>query len=416
MPKFAIPSTPGRTVLLSASDESSSALFKVAAASSEAGTAPARVRDTGTQRRPRRILLIQTQAENAGAQEISRLVGAGLSERGYEVFNLFFFRKSDSFDEPPNTVYCAPRRPGTPWAFAKFLWSLARQIRAIRPDAVLTFQHYGNIIGGVVSRLVSPAPVIANEVSAGMAMRWPVRAADIALGSLGVFSCITLNSRDMEREYAHYPARYRARMTHVAHGFDDKSVNLSKHEARRRFGLPHEATLLGCTARLHPNKRLDAAIRLLAREPNWHLALAGQGADESRLRDLAAELQVSDRLHFTGELSPQRIGEFLACLDVFVFPSAAETFGLAAVEAASAGIPAVVADLPVLREVLAPDGRQAALFVDVADPSQFAAAVSRVLGDEELRNQLRQSAQGLKSRYSVDTMVDEYVGILQKFL
>ena len=45
--------------------------------------------------RMRRILLIQTQAENAGAQEISRLVGAGLTARGYEVHSLFFLdRKS----------------------------------------------------------------------------------------------------------------------------------------------------------------------------------------------------------------------------------------------------------------------------------------------------------------------------------
>jgi glycosyltransferase involved in cell wall biosynthesis len=402
-------------VLLSTPSKNPRALYKVADARAEPGTAPGRI-NAGSKQGRRRILLIQTQAENAGAQEISRLVGTGLRERGYEVFNLFFFRKSDSFDEPPNTIYCAPQRPCTPLAFARFLVSLARQIRAIRPDAVMTFQHYGNIIGGAVSRLVSSAPVIANEVSAGASMKWPVRAADIALGSLGVFKCITLNSRDMERAYARYPASYRARMTHVAHGFDDKSVDLSREEARRRFGLPQQVTLLGCTARLHRDKRLGTAIRLLAREPYWHLALAGQGADEERLRDLAAELQVTGRVHFVGELSPQRIGEFLACLDVFVFPSAAETFGLAAVEAAAAGIPAVVADLPVLREVLVIDGKPTALFVDPDDTAGFAAAVSSVRGHNGVRNELRQNSEGLKSRYSVNAMVDEYVGILQKFL
>ncbi|MEA2821208.1 MAG: hypothetical protein QOJ86_3212, partial [Bradyrhizobium sp.] len=97
--------------------------------------------------RPRRILLIQTQAENAGAQEISRLVGAGLSARSFEIRNLFFFRKSATFDEPPNTRYCAPGRPGNPFAFLKFLWALARYIRETQPDAVLTFQHFGNVIG-----------------------------------------------------------------------------------------------------------------------------------------------------------------------------------------------------------------------------------------------------------------------------
>jgi glycosyltransferase involved in cell wall biosynthesis len=360
----------------------------------------------------RRIILVQTQAENAGAQEISRLVGAGLTARGYEVYNLFFFRKSKSFDEPPNTLYCSPGRPGNPLALLRFLWQLGRHIRKIRPDAVLTFQHFGNVIGGGVSRLVSTAPVIANQVSSGMSMSWPVRAADIVMGSLGVFKYITVNSLDMQREYARYPAGYRSRIKHVAHGFDDKSLDISKEAARQRFNLPLDSVLLGCAARLHPHKRLDAAIRLLAGEPSWHLALAGQGPDEERLRSLADELKVSDRLHFIGEIPPQCMGEFLACLDVFVFPSQAETFGLAAVEAANAGIPSVVNDLAVLREVLSFEGKPAALFVDASDNEKFSAAVSRILADKPLSDQLRRNARGLKSRYSVDTMVDEYVGIL----
>jgi glycosyltransferase involved in cell wall biosynthesis len=363
---------------------------------------------------PRRILLVQTQAENAGAQEISRLVGAGLTALGYEVCNLFFFRKSESFEEPPNTFYCSPSRPGTPLAFLRFLWTLGRHIRKVRPDAVLTYQHFGNVIGGGVSRLVSAAPVIANQVSSGLSMSWPVRAADIVMGSLGVFKCITVNSRDMEREYGRYPASYRSRMKHVAHGFDDKSLDISKQSARRLFDLPQDAVLLGCAARLHPNKRLDAAIRLLATQPSWHLALAGQGPDEKRLRHLAVELKVADRVYFIGEISPQRVGEFLACLDAFVFPSQAETFGLAAVEAANAGIPCVVTDLPVLREVLSFESKPAALFVDMSDNAKLADAVSIILADQTLSGELRRNAKGLKARYSVGTMVDEYVAILDR--
>lgn len=358
------------------------------------------------------VLLMQTQAENAGAQEISRLLGAGLTARGYLVTNLFFFRKSDSFDEPPDTLYCASRRPGNPLALLRMLWTLGGHIRATKPDAVLTFQHFGNVIGAGVTRLVSRAPVVANQVSSALSMSWPVRTADIAMGSLGFFDCITLNSKDMEREYSRYPAAYRSRMVHVPHGFDDKALTLSKQAARQTFKLPPDRTLLGCAARLHPHKRLDAAIRLLPDQPSWHLALAGQGADEARLRQLADDLKVSDRLHLLGEIAPRRMADFLACLDVFVFPTQAETFGLAAVEAANAGVPSVVTDLPVLREVLSVEGKPTALFVDAADHAQLSATVSRLLTDQALSDELRQNAKGLKLRYSVDAMVDEYVRIL----
>lgn len=360
------------------------------------------------------VLLVQTQAENAGAQEISRLLGAGLSARGHRVSNLFFFRKSDSFDEPPETFYCASSRPNSPLALLRMLWTLGSHIRTEKPDAILTFQHFGNVIGAGVSRLVTRAPVIANQVSSALAMSWPVRTADIVMGSIGFFDRITLNSKDMEREYSRYPAAYRSRMVHVPHGFDDKALALTKDAARRKFGLPPDCVLLGCAARLHPHKRLDAAIRLLPDQPSWHLALAGQGADEARLRQLAASLNVSDRMHMLGEIAPRQVADFLACLDLFVFPTQAETFGLAAVEAANAGVPSVVTDLPVLREVLSFEGRPTALFVDAADHAKLSAAVSRLLTDHALRDELQQNARGLKLRYSVDAMVEEYVRILSQ--
>lgn len=374
-------------------------------------TATALPRLDGSERKLH-VLLIQTQAENAGAQEISRLLGAGLTARGHRVTNLFFFRKSDSFDEPPETVYCASSRPDNPLALLRMLWTLGHHIRTTRPDAVLTFQHFGNVIGAGVSRLVSRAPVIANQVSSALSMSWPVRTADIVMGSLGFFDRITLNSKDMQREYSRYPAAYRSRMVHVPHGFDDKALTLSKESARQNFNLPPDRVLLGCAARLHPHKRLDAAIRLLPDEPSWHLALAGQGADEARLRLLADDLKVSDRLHLLGEIAPRQMADFLACLDVFVFPTQAETFGLAAVEAANAGVPSVVTDLPVLREVLSFEGRPTALFVDASDHTKLSAAVSRLLTDQTLSDELRQNAKGLRLRYSVDAMVEEYVQIL----
>ena len=63
-----------------------------------------------TSGRPR-VVLVQTQAEGAGAQEIARIVGRGLTERGFDVHYLFFYRRTDAFDDIPNTFYCAATKP-----------------------------------------------------------------------------------------------------------------------------------------------------------------------------------------------------------------------------------------------------------------------------------------------------------------
>jgi hypothetical protein len=66
-----------------------------------------------------RVVLLQTQAEAAGAQEISRILGAGLTAQGYEVHYGYFFRRTAAFDAQPNAFFCARERPASPWRLAR---------------------------------------------------------------------------------------------------------------------------------------------------------------------------------------------------------------------------------------------------------------------------------------------------------
>src|SRR5205085_1878318 len=124
------------------------------------------------------------------------------------------------------------------------------------------------------------------------------------------------------------------------------------------------------------------------------------------------ELGCADRLHLLGEVPSERVGDFLAALDVFVFPSRAETFGLAAVEAAVAGVPVVANALPVLREVLTTDGEACAVFVEAEDTSAFTDAVRRILAEPALRQALAARSRRLKQRYSLESMADGYEALL----
>jgi glycosyltransferase involved in cell wall biosynthesis len=364
-------------------------------------------------RAARRILMVQTQAENAGAQEVSRILSAGLAERGHEVHQLFLFRRTGAFDDAPNAIFCAEARPRNPLALARLLLRLHDTIRRLAPDAVLTFQHYGNLLGAAAARLAGAPLVVATQTSATLTTPGAARRLDRLMGSLGLFDRIVVNSRDAADAYHAYPARYRRRLVRIDHGFADKTSGLGKVEARQGLGLPQSAILLGCVARLHPLKHLDAAIRLLPGEPRWHLALAGQGEMRDILLALARSLGCADRLHLVGELPSGRIGDFLAALDVFVFPSLAETFGLAVVEAAQAGVPVVANDLEVLREVLVMDDGACALFADAADPTAFAGAVRRLLAEPTLRATLTARGRRLKERYPLDAMVDAYDALVR---
>lgn len=363
--------------------------------------------------RPLRIALVQTQAENAGAQEISRIVAQGLEARGHHVSQIFFFRRTKSFDSVQNAHIVCPQRPSSPWSVVRFLFRLRAVLRDTRPDAVLTFQHYGNIIASPVARSLGLRVVIANQVSAAAMLHPLVNGADALLGSIGAYSRIVINSVETEEMYRQYWRPYSRRVLRIDHGFQDKTSAATREEARAVFGLPQGVTLLGCASRLNPMKQIDSAIRVLALRPAFHLALAGQGSDRERLENLATTLGVTDRLHFVGELDPSDIGVFLAGLDVFLHPSRAETFGLAPVEAAQAGVPVVCNTLDVLRDVLQVDGAPCALFADAENPEALSEAVDRILTEPGLADSLRRVGRRLADRYPVDAMVDQYASLIE---
>jgi glycosyltransferase involved in cell wall biosynthesis len=360
-------------------------------------------------------LIFQTHAENSGTQEISRVLSEGLAVRGYDVTELFFVSTTSFLHSGPNVIACA-LEPGRGVLYHIRMALLAfTQIRRQRPDVILCMQWGGNMLAAFVAPFAGFPVTIANQFTAPTVpplARW----IDRVQGTLGSFARIVANSRAIQEGYADYPQGYRERLVRIDHGFQEKATSLSRAEARTKFGLPQAAPLLGAVGRLSTGKHFDAAVRLLTRDAQWNLALAGHGPEEERLRVLADTLGCSDRVHLLGEIHPDRVGDFLAALDVFVFPSIAETFGLAVVEAAQAGVPVVANGLPVLREVLAVDGEACALFVNADDTNAFAGAVSRLLGDEALRSQLTTRGRLLKDRYPLDKMIDDYDRLIQAAL
>ncbi|MFJ8490430.1 MSMEG_0565 family glycosyltransferase [Streptomyces sp. NPDC094038] len=126
---------------------------------------------------------------------------------------------------------------------------------------------------------------------------------------------------------------------------------------------------------------LEAYARLRADHPGVRLVIAG-GETLFDYRDYrarwevrAAELGVEPVV--LGPVPDPDLPALVAAADAFAFPSRKEGFGLAAMEALAAGVPLVVRDLPVLREVFGP----AAHFATT--PAQLAAGLGHALTAED---------------------------------
>lgn len=97
-----------------------------------------------------------------------------------------------------------------------------------------------------------------------------------------------------------------------------------------------------------------------------------------------------------GTLTDEAVAGWLAARPVFVSSAVYEPFGLAVLEAAQAGCPLVLSDIPTFREVW--DG--AARFVYAHDDAGFARAIEEILGDDALRARLGAAARERSARYT----------------
>lgn len=286
---------------------------------------------------------------------------------------------------------------------------VARRILTGHYDAILSYQVAaglaGSLLGGVARVRVRATHLTA--VPAAMRRQW--RWLDRWCGRIGVHTAIIANSAATAAAVGSYPRRYQSRLWLIPHGVEPLPKAVTGGWAGR-LAIPPLAPLLVTAGRLAEQKNHQLAIAALAALPTAHLVIAGDGPLRPALLQQAARLGVAARLHLVGNLDRLGLAGLLAEADVFVFPSRWESFGLVAVEAGMAGLPIIAADLPVLREVLAPAGTVA--FHKADDAAALAAAVQTLLADYPSSAQRHATASALRRVYAVERMIEDYCRLL----
>jgi glycosyltransferase involved in cell wall biosynthesis len=156
--------------------------------------------------------------------------------------------------------------------------------------------------------------------------------------------------------------------------------------ATARHGAPTHRSLIGpevlSVGRLDTYKQPERLIAALARLPyGARLTVVGDGPVRVALQRLAYALGVADRVRLLGHQSRADLLELYRAADVFASLSRHESFGLAVLEAAVAGLPVVASDIPAHREVAgytAPD--RVTLVAPECDPADLANALVTAAG------------------------------------
>jgi glycosyltransferase involved in cell wall biosynthesis len=150
--------------------------------------------------------------------------------------------------------------------------------------------------------------------------------------------------------------------------------------------------------RRHIPELVEGFRRLATRHPEAQLEIVGDNRTNPRIEvdHLIAATGIADRVHWRSYISDADLAALYATASAFAFLSDYEGFGLTPLEAMAAGIPIVVLDTPIAREIYGP----AAVYLERPDPDLIASALERVFGRADERTRLIEAGLLQVERYS----------------
>ena len=202
----------------------------------------------------------------------------------------------------------------------------------------------------------------------------------------------------------------------VIHNFVDLTRFAPGKDPRRRacFALPDELVFMHAS-NFRPVKNTRRVVEIFAaaaaRVPA-KLVLIGEGPDVSACQKLARELKIENRVSFLGE--QEYIEEILPIADVFLLPSAHESFGLVALEAMSCAVPVIATNVGGMPEVIE-DGKSGFLAdpSDLATMTEIAVALAR---DPARRHEIGEAARERAAAFATSHAVEHYIALYRSLL
>jgi glycosyltransferase involved in cell wall biosynthesis len=298
-----------------------------------------------------------------------------------------------------------------PARIARAVLPLARRLHAERPFDLVDAQFFfpdGPAAAAIAAELGLPVTIMARgadihhwgtQPRSGPQVR---AAARQAAGMLAVSEALKGDMAALgmpgERIAIHYTGLDHARFRPIER-------KAARAQIAAGLGIPADGPLLAATGALIERKGQAIALRAMAQldRKDVRFALAGQGADEARLRDLALELGVPDRVHFLGQVGHDTLPLLLSGADALVLPSASEGLANAWVEALACGTPLVIPPIGGAREVVQ-DGSAGR----IADrtPEAIATALRDLLADPPAQDAVAANAARFTWEANAATLVE----------
>ncbi len=295
---------------------------------------------------------------------------------------------------------------------------LAQWLKASRPQAVQTWLHHADLLGGLAARRAGSIPTAWNIRHSNLD-RATIKRSTILIGQLCARLSHSLPRRivccseagRVEHERLGYAAE---KLMVIPNGFDLAAYRPSteaRTEIRHELGIAEDSPLIGLVGRFHPMKDhatfVQAAALLNRQRPNAHFVCCGEGVtwQNEALANLIQQAELCDRFHLLGVRSD--MPRIAAALDIGTLCSLyGEGFPNVIGEAMACGVPCVVTDVGDSVYIVGETGR----VVPLRNPEALCTAWESLLSrpTAEVHHDALVARERVETHFALGAVVDRY--------
>jgi len=189
----------------------------------------------------------------------------------------------------------------------------------------------------------------------------------------------------------------------------------SNKEHFRKAIAPHGEKILIHISNFRKVKRVEDVVKIFAQvraELPAKLLLVGDGPERQKLEQLCRELGLCADIRFLGK--QDAVEELLAVSDLFIMPSASESFGLSALEAMACEVPVISTNVGGLPEVNLHG--VTGFCSELGEVDEMAANALKLLKDEALHQEFQQAALEHAKKFSIENILPQYEAYYEKVI
>ncbi|OBS97480.1 hypothetical protein A9261_12775 [Vibrio tasmaniensis] len=345
------------------------------------------------------IVNIITQMEAGGAQ--------GAAVRNSEIFNQkgclsevwFLYKKRDVYSNSKNVKVLLDRVPNSFVDYFFIIFKLWYWLLTKNVKSVICYTHYANVIGAICARFAFINNVVVSHRNPVNTYPLACRLLDKFIGNFGFYKSIIVVSQTVKNSFSSYSYRYNNRIHLIYNGIDSSKFKVKSHKKNS------DIFTLVSTGRLHSQKNQLLLLKSMIDISDAKLIIAGDGELKKEFREYINKNGLDNKVELIGELPPNKVNDFLAIGDVFLFPSNYEAFGFSVVEAMAAGLPIVASDIPAMREIV----DEAGILLDKSDVLAWTLTIKSLKNNYYLRSQMADKSVFQAKKFDLKNMSSSYL-------